>query len=248
MKRLFTLLTALLLLLGALPSCANKNDAYDLYANAAEQLSKTNSAAVTLTNKVLDESGASVLKQTTTEYRFNGNDMSLKLSIEGKDTPNVHYTYLGGTLYSEIGTAGVEKWKATCARDAITSATGVSVDMSFITKLPALEKKDFKDVAITTNGTYKKITVKAPQSLLTGWIAGITGAAEVEASSESIEMTLLFDQNGTVNSVYLRFQISIGTQVIKVDVTVSYADVDAEKPIMLPSSESKYQTVTLKQS
>ena len=248
MKRFLILLTALLLVLAALPSCAGKSDSYDLYSGAAEQLSKTTSAAITLTSKVLDDSGENVLKQTVTEYCINGDDMSLKLSVDGKEKPTAHYTYLGGTLYSEISTAGNEKWKTECARNAIASATGVSIDMGFITKLPTLEKKDFKNVTVTTNGTYKKITVKIPQSLLTGWIAGITGAAEVEASSESIETTLLFDQNGTVNSVYLRFQISVGTQVIKVDVTVSYADVDAQKPITLPSSESKYQLITLKQS
>ena len=246
MKRFLILLTALLLVLAALPSCAGKSDAYDLYSGAAEQLSKTTSAAITLTSKVLDDSGENVLKQTVTEYRFNGNDVSLKLSVDGKEKPTAHYTYLGGTLYSEIGTAGNEKWKAECARDAIASATGVTIDMSFITKLPALEKKHFDGVTVTTNGTYKKITVKTPQSLLTGWIAGITGAAEVEASAENIDMTLLIDQSGTLSNVYLRFQISVGEQVIKVDVTVSYADVDAQKPLTLPSSESSYQEVTLK--
>ena len=98
-----------------------------------------------------------------------------------------------------------------------------------------------------TDGTNRKISVLVPQSKLTHWMTAITGAAEVEESEELLELSLVFDSEGTLKEAYIRFQMTYGKQTVKVDLALSYADFGARKPIRTTSPIESYETLKITQ-
>lgn len=245
MKKTVLILLALSLALLSLVSCGSDKP-FELYSNAQKTLTEQKSASIVANTKVtttVDEI-EHVSEQTTT-YRYCNDDMSLSLSVkqDGNAGAELAYTYLNGTLYVDKGLYGNQKWQVPCQKDEVEESTGIYVDMSFATALPTLEAKDFDGVTPETDGKNTKITLSLTQDKIEHWLKAITGVAEMEASAETINMMLIFDQDGNLSKVHMRFQLMIDEQAAKVELTIDYADIGAQKPITLPADASTYPTL-----
>ena len=251
MKRFLCILAILALLVTALPSCSKKETAYELYSNAAEALFQSESGYVCATTVVEQLSSTDQSLQSKVvnaiDFRFLGNDRSIRQGKQEGDKFNtqIDYAYIDGVLYMEKGVFGNTKWKFECAQDDIADISKINIDMDFSITLPELDKSAFKDVQVMTDGSNRKISVQVPQSKLTHWMTAITGASEVEESEEPLELTLVFDSESMLKEAYLRFQLTYGTQIVKVDLALSYADFGVGKPIEPTSPIGSYETLTI---
>lgn len=247
MKKLLCLIASVAILLTALPACSKgqTTSPYTLYHTAATALSGTDSAAVILTANVTNAASPNSTTAQITEYRFLGNDHSVKLSAQsnGNSVVQAHYTYLDGVLYVESGAYGNEKWKQTCAKEDIGAVSNINIDMSFVTALPVMTEADLEGVTVMTDGSNRKITVSVPQSKLSHWITAISGVKEMDTSDAPLDLILIIDSTGALSEVYMKFQLTIGNDTVKVDLKLKYSDIGAQKPVTLPSDANSYREI-----